>query len=134
MTASNDTGPMAAVRQFIDGFNSNDVELAQGACADENSIIDDFPPYEWTGRGATTNWLTDMAQMGAEYGMSEPSVTLDAPHAHVIVSAKHAYVVVPIDVQWLQDGAPDERTGRLTLALGEGPGGWRISALAWAWD
>jgi ketosteroid isomerase-like protein len=125
---------MAAVRQFVAGFNSNDVQLAQAACADVNSIIDDFPPHEWTGPGATTMWLNDMARMGAEYGMSDAAVTLDESHAQVIVSDKHAYAVVPVDVHWLQDGAPDARAGRLTLALRDEPGGWRIAALAWAWD
>ena len=125
---------MASVRQFIEGFNRNDIELAQAACADENSIIDDFPPHEWTGRGATTAWLSDMNRMGAEYGMSDASVDLDEPNAQVTISESRAYVTAVVDVRWLQDGAPARRGGRLTLALRAEADTWRITALAWAWD
>jgi len=133
MPGSPENSPMTAVRQFIDGFNSNDIEIAQAACAEENSIIDDFPPHEWTGRAATTRWFRDGARLGAEFGMSDPSVTLgESPD--VIVSDQHAYVVVPVEVRWLQDGAPAARAGFITLALREGGAGWRISALAWTWN
>ena len=133
MTGSTEIGPMAAVRQFVEGFNHGDIDLAQAACADETTIIDDFPPHEWTGRGAATKWFRDMARMGAEYGMSDPSVTLDEP-SHVLVSDRRAYVVVPIHVRWLQDGSPEERTGSITVALREGAEFWRISAWAWTWN
>ena len=133
MTGSTEIGPMVAVRQFVEGFNNDDVDLAQAACADETSIIDDFPPHEWTGRGATTRWYRDMARMATGYGMSDWSVTLDEPR-HVTISDRHAYVVVPIDVRWLQDGTPVERTGSMTVALREGAEGWRISAYAWTWN
>ena len=133
MTGSTEIGPMVAVRRFVEGFNNDDVDLAEAACADETSIIDDLPPHEWTGRGATRRWFRDMARMAAEYGMSDWSVTLDEPR-HVMVSDQHAYVVVPIDVRWLQHGTPEERTGSMTVALREEAKGWRISACAWTWN
>ena len=133
MAGSTDTGPMVAVRQFVEGFNDDDVDRMQAACADETPIIDDFPPHEWTGRGATTRWYRDMARMATEYGMSDWSVTLDEPR-DVTVSDRHAYVVVPIDVRWLQDGTPVDRTGFMTVALRDEAEGWRISACAWTWN
>lgn len=133
MTGSTEIGPMVAVRAFVEGFNNDDIDLAQAACADETSIIDDFPPHEWTGRGATATWYRDMARMASEYCMSDWSVTLDEPR-HVTVSERLAYVVVPIDVRWLQDGTPAERTGSMTVALREEAEGWRISACAWTWN
>ena len=133
MTGSTDLGPMVAVRQFVDGFNDDDIEVAQAACADETSIIDDFPPHEWTGPGATTRWYREMARMATGYGMSDWSVALNEPR-HVEVSDQQAYVLVPVGVRWLQAGAPVERTGTMTMALHEGAEGWRISALAWTWD
>ena len=54
MTGSTDTGPMAAVRQFVEGFNNDDIALAQAACTDETSIVDDFAPHEWAGPGTRT--------------------------------------------------------------------------------
>lgn len=133
MTGSFEIGPMVAVRQFVEGFNNDDIDLAQAACANETSIIDDFPPHEWTGPRATTRWYRDMARMAGSYGMSDWSVTPDEPRS-ITVSDQQAYVVVPIDVRWLQDGTPAARTGFMTLALREEAEGWRISACAWTWN
>src|SRR4051794_11157427 len=69
--ASQDTDVMAPVRQFVDGFNKNDIEMAQAACADETFIIDDFPPHEWRGSGATLKWFRDLTLMGKKNGMSD---------------------------------------------------------------
>lgn len=128
-----DLEPMVAVRAFVEAFNNDDVELAEAACADETLIIDDFPPYEWSGDRSVTRWIQDMDRMAKKYGMSEPSVALADPR-HVIVSEHHAYVVVPIDVRWLENGAPAERTGFMTMALRDDAEGWRISACAWTWN
>ncbi len=133
MAGMGDLGPMAAVRAFVEAFNSADVELAEAACADETLIIDDFPPYEWSGGRSVTRWFHDMARMAKKYRMSEPSVALDDPR-HVIVAEEHAYVAVPINVRWLEDGTPAERTGSITMAIRAGAEGWRISALAWTWN
>ena len=38
---------MAPVHQFVDGFNKGDTKSALAACADQTSIIDEFPPHEW---------------------------------------------------------------------------------------
>jgi len=133
MTGSTDLGPMLAVRQFVEGFNDDDIDRAQAACADETFIIDDFPPHEWTGPGATTRWYREMARMATDRGMSDWSVTLAEPR-HVTVSDGHAYVVVPTDVRWQQGGTATGRTAALTVALREEAGGWRISAFTWTWD
>jgi hypothetical protein len=132
VAASTEIGPMGPVRQFVEGFNGNDVELAQAACMDETTIIDDLPPHEWSGPLATTSWLRDMARVAADYGMSGWSLTLGEPR-HVIVSDGHAYVVVPADVRWLQDGTPAERACLMTMALRQNADGWLISSLAWTW-
>jgi ketosteroid isomerase-like protein len=124
---------MDPVRQFVDAFNRNDVEGMQAACAETTSIIDDFPPHEWSGPQATTSWYVEMAQMAPGFGMSEWSVTLGEPR-HLEASDGCAYVAVPADVRWLQDGTPSERACMMTLALRETADGWRISALAWAWS
>jgi hypothetical protein len=50
---------MTPVRQFVDGFNKSDIEMAQAACADQTFIIDDFPPHEWRGSGAISKWFHD---------------------------------------------------------------------------
>ncbi len=133
MEESTQVGPMVAIQRFVDGFNNNDVELSQAACTEETSIIDDFPPHEWMGRGAMTRWYREMSGIATEYGMSDWSVLLDEPR-YVTVSDRHAYVVVPLVARWLQDGEPTERTGSSTAALRNEAVGWRISAFTWTWS
>jgi hypothetical protein len=133
VAAATEIGPMDPVRQFVEAFNRNDVDGMQAACAGTTSIIDDFPPHEWSGPSATTAWYREMAGMATGYGMSEWSVTLGEPR-HVVVSDGHAYVAVPADVRWLQDAKPNERACMMTMSLREDADGWRISSLAWAWS
>ena len=132
MTASIDGGPMVAIRRFVDGFNSNDVNLIVTACADETTIIDDFPPHQWSGRGAAAAWLRDMNEMATMYGMSDPAVILEEP-SMAIVSDRNAYLVVPIDVRWRDNGAPAARRGFMAVVLQDEADEWRISTLAWTW-
>jgi hypothetical protein len=81
VVASQETDVMAPVRQFVDGFNKSDIEMAQAACADQTVIIDDFPPHEWRGSGATSKWFRDLARMGKKNGMSDSFVTLLKPRS-----------------------------------------------------
>lgn len=71
--------------------------------------------------------------MASGEGMSEWSVALGEPR-HVVVSGARAYVVVPVDVRWLQDAQPAERACTMAMSLHQGADAlWRISSLAWAW-
>ena len=133
MRDPDEIGPMVAVREFVDAFNNQDVDRMQAACADATTIIDDFAPHEWAGSEATTRWYREMAAMAAGYGISGWSVTLTESH-QVAVSDRRAYVVAPIDLQYLRDAAARQRAGFMTLSLGEDGEQWRISALAWTWE
>jgi hypothetical protein len=127
-----DLGPMTAVRAFVDGINSDDVDLIQAACEEETLIIDDFPPHTWSGSRAATRWYQDMARMASDFGMSGWSVRLEGA-GKVMGDDGSAYVVVPVDLRWLEDGAPAQRVGYMAIAAQEGSQGWRISACAWTW-
>jgi hypothetical protein len=49
------TAVLASINQFVDGFNKGDTKMAVAACADETSILDEFPPHEWHGGGPARN-------------------------------------------------------------------------------
>ena len=132
VVASQETDVMAPVRQFVDAFNKGDTKMVQAACADETFIIDDFPPHEWRGSGATSKWFHDLTAMGKKYDMSDPFVTLGKPR-QVHVTGTRAYVVVPTNLSYNEKGQLVKRTGLMTLALHKGIEGWRISAWAWTW-
>jgi len=130
--AGDDAGVMATVNQFADAFNKGDTKTAVAACADQTSIIDEFPPYAWSGPGACSKWMSDYDADSRKNGITDGSVTLSKPR-HVDISADRAYVVVPADYAFKMKGKPVKESGsNLTVALQREAAGWRIAAWSWA--
>jgi hypothetical protein len=115
--ASEKTDVMAAVNQFIDGFNKGDVKTALAACAPQASIIDEFPPYAWQGPTACSDWANDFDANSKKDKITEPVVTVGKAR-HVDITGERAYVVVPANYSFKQDGKPMAETGStFTVAL-----------------
>jgi opacity protein-like surface antigen len=130
--ASDKTDVMASVHQFVDAFNKGDTKTAAAACADQTSIIDEFPPYEWHGAGSCSTWMSDYDADAEKNGITDGIVKLDNPR-HVDVTAERAYVVVPASYTFKQNGKVVKEIGSLlTIALQKGAAGWRITGWAWS--
>lgn len=129
--ATDKTDAMAPVQQFIDGFNKGDFKTAAAACAEQTSIIDDFPPHEWHGAGACAAWANDFDAFAKKNGITNGVVTLGKPR-HVDVTGDRAYVVAPTSFAYKENGKPKKETGAtLTIALQKGAAGWRMTGWAW---
>jgi ketosteroid isomerase-like protein len=125
------TAVIAVVHQFTDAFNKGDTKTAAAACADQTSIIDEFPPHEWHGAGGCAKWMTDYDADAKKNGITDGHVTLGTPK-HVNVAADRAYVVVPADYAYKEKGKPVKETGSiLTVALQKVAAGWRITGWSW---
>jgi ketosteroid isomerase-like protein len=123
---------MAPVHQFADAFNKGDGKTLAATCADQASIIDDFPPHVWQGPGSCAKWFSAFETDAKKEGITEGKVTLGSPR-HVDVTADRAYVVVPADFSYKLKGKVVNETGSMfTLVLQKGAAGWRIVAWAWA--
>jgi hypothetical protein len=130
--ASDEKDVMVPVHQFVDGFNKGDTKTAVAACADQTSIIDEFPPHEWHGVGACATWATDFDVDARKHGITDGIVTLRKPR-HIDINGDQAYVVVPSDYTFKRNGKLAKETGSLfTFALQKGPAGWRITGWAWS--
>ena len=129
--ASEKTDVMVPVQQFIDGFNKGDTKTALAACADQTSIIDEFPPHEWHGAGACSTWANDFDADAKKNGITDGIVALGSPR-HVDIMGDRAYVVVPASYTFKQKGKLVKETGStLTVALQKGAAGWRMTGWAW---
>ena len=123
---------MATVQQFVAAFNKGDTKAAAAVCAEQTSIIDEFPPYEWHGIGACAKWMGEYDADAKKNGITDGIVTLGKP-SHVDVTADRAYVVVPANYTYKQQGAAVTEAGSiLSIALQKGPAGWRMTGWAWA--
>jgi hypothetical protein len=131
-SASVQAAVLAPVHQFVDGFNKGDTKTAVAACADQTSILDEFPPHEWHGTGACAKWIGDFDADARKNGITDGTVTLGNP-THVDVTADRAYVVTPANYAFKLKGKPVTETGSIiTLALQKSANGWRITGWSWA--
>ncbi len=123
---------VASVHQFIDGFNKGDTKMSLAVCADQASIIDDFPPHEWHGAGACAKWMNDFDSDARKNGITDGRVVLGTP-LHVDITSDRAYVVSPATYTYKKNGKPVKEAGSIiTLALQKSSAGWRITGWAWA--
>jgi len=123
---------MAVVNQFTDAFNKGDTKAAAAVCAEQTSIIDEFPPHEWHGAGGCAKWMADFDVDAKKNGITDGNVKLAAPK-HVDVTGDRAYIVVPADFSFKQKGKPVKEAGSLlTVALQKGGNGWRITGWSWS--
>lgn len=130
--ASEKTDVMALVHQFVDAFNKGDTKSAIAACADEASIIDDVPPYEWHGAHACSRWFDAYDADARKNGITDGFVTLGKAR-HINVSEGHAYVLISLDYVFKRKGIEVREIGaKLTIALQKQPAGWRIAGWAYA--
>jgi hypothetical protein len=122
---------LAPVHQFVDGFNKGDAKMSLAVCADQASIIDDFPPHEWHGPGACTKWMSDFDADAKKKGITDGVVVLGTP-THVDITSDRGYVVAPATYTYKENGKPVREAGSIIkLALRKGPAGWRITGWAW---
>ena len=123
---------MTVVRQFIDGFNKGDVPSAVATCAAQTSIIDEIPPYEWSGAGACGRWANDYDADAKKKGITAGAVTLGAPRHHA-VDGDRAYIVIPVSYEITQKGKQVKQTGAvMAVTLRKGSAGWKITAWSWS--
>jgi ketosteroid isomerase-like protein len=123
---------MKSIHQFVAGFNAGDAVKALEVCADQMSIIDEFPPFEWHGAGACAQWLADYDADAKKNGITDGVVTLGEPR-HVDVAVDRAYVVAPADYDFKLKGKPTgENDSTFTFALKQSAPGWRITGWCWS--
>ena len=117
-SGSAQTAVLASINQFVDGFNKGDTKTAVAACADETSIIDEFPPHEWHGAGACEKWLNDFDADAKKNDITDGVVKLGKA-SHVDISSDYAYVVVPANYTFKQKGKTGQRSRLDYYALPE---------------
>ena len=132
LVASEQADVMQTVNQLLDAFNKGDAKAAVAVCTDQMCIIDEFPPYEWHGAGTCSKWLADYDADAKKNGITDGVVTIGKPH-HVDATADRAYVVVPANYTYKQQGKTIKENGSIwTLTLQQTDAGWRIIGWAWA--
>lgn len=123
---------VAPIQKFMDSFNKGD---AAGAAATHAStpdlfILDEVPPYAWTGAKAFNAWAADLESDAKANGITDQSVKISAP-TRTEVHGDHAYVIVPSVYAFKQKGVAMSETAQMTFVLKKGGSGWLIHGWTW---
>lgn len=130
--ASDEADVIARLQQYAAVFNEGDMQKALAYCAAQSAIIDEFPPYQWQGAMGCADWARDLDAFRKQNAITDPIVTLGRPTA-VMVTGDRAYVVVPSDLAYMQNGKPAAERGAIwTVTLQKTAGDWRLTGWTWA--
>lgn len=117
---------MAPINQFINGTPDE----AQAACLSDANIIDEVPPYLWSGRGACQRWWADLMAHDKAAGITDQKVTIGTPSRKEVVGDM-AYVIVPAVFTFTQKGVAMREPATITYALKQQRSGWKIAGWTW---
>jgi ketosteroid isomerase-like protein len=121
----------APVRQFIDGFNSGNVEAAFAAYASGAiTIVDEFAPHIWTGPDAARQWADAYDKHAQATGVTDGKVTYGQP-TRTEMDRDVAYVVMPVVYLYKERGQPLQEEGQMTVVLNREARSWKIRSWTW---
>lgn len=93
-------------------------------------VVDEFPPYMWSGANAASRWWTAFDMLGSKLGATNFRATaLPIKQSNVFGNA--AYVVVPVVITFAIKGKPQRETGLWTFTLQRSGAAWKIATVTW---
>ena len=118
------------ITAVLNQWNDADVAKSTAACADDASVMDDIPPYEWHGAGACANWAKDYDAYAQKNGMTDANGTIGKPR-QIIITGDRAYAIAPATFSFTKEGKQVKNIAIATFALKKIAAGWRITGWTW---
>jgi hypothetical protein len=129
--AANPKDVTVPIHQFIDGFNSGDVQSAFAAYVrGDIVIVDEFAPHLWVGPHAAQDWAAAYDKHAQATGVSDGSVKYGAP-TRTEVDADAAYVIIPTIYNYKEHGKAVTEEGQMTFVLHAENDAWKIAGWTW---
>jgi hypothetical protein len=129
--AADTAGMMKTINGFIEASLSG--KPVEGFVSASPNIVDEVPPYRWSGAGSAKVWLADVDRWAKANGATDLAAKLSAPR-RVEQAGSHGYVVTPAVFSYKQKGKAEREEAAMVFALERGKSGWRITSLAWTGD
>jgi hypothetical protein len=133
-SAADDAGLYAQVQKLIEAWNKGDMAAVTKGVAPSLSIIDEFPPYSWSGKDGLKNYLRDYAAVLKSHNVTDPVFTLSQRPTIDEVHGTHAYIVAHGVNSFKENGKAIVETGVMTLALDKVGDDWVVTSSAWSKD
>lgn len=121
---------MRAIEALIRAVNEGNFGEAASAFTDSAVIVEDIPPYRWSGPDAPARWLAAMGANAAHLGVTSVTMTILEP-ARLESDDKHAYALVPGRLSLAMNDGELSAEGVLVATLKLREGRWLIDSLAW---
>ena len=123
---------IAPIQKFMDSFNKGDIAgaAATHASGADLTIIDEVPPFVWSGPKAFQAWSTALDSVSKQAGITDQVVTISAP-TRTETSGDSAYVIVPAVYTYKEKGVAMREAAQMTFVLKKGASGWLIHGWTW---
>lgn len=120
----------AAIDAFATAFAKGDIAAAKATYTANPMIIDEPPPYLWSGRNAFDTWLADLGKDSKAAGRTAESLVIGRT-LRAEMSGSAAYVIVAATYSFTQNGKAMAEPGRMTFVVHKQAAGWKIASWAW---
>ncbi|WP_164155539.1 nuclear transport factor 2 family protein [Sandarakinorhabdus rubra] len=130
--AADPAGPArGAIDAFAAAFAKGDLATAKATHTANPVIIDEPPPYMWSGRDAFDTWLADLGKDSKAAGRTQEKLTIGNT-LRAETSGSAAYVITTATYSFTQNGKAMAEPGRMTFVLQKQAAGWKIASWTWA--
>ncbi|CAN5133671.1 hypothetical protein BH10PSE3_BH10PSE3_21620 [soil metagenome] len=126
-----DAAVEAPIRRMTDGFNKGDIAAVKALHVPAPTIVDNVPPFIWTGPKAFDTWLGDLVKSETALGKTDGVVWFGDPVDEVIAGDR-AYVVTPCAYTYKLKGLAVRETGMTAFVLIKDGADWKIESWSWA--
>ena len=109
---------------------ANDATTLRATCAPSSTVIDEFPPYSWSGPDACARWSAAFKAFAAKLKLSGFKGKV-APKPFIDVGGNNAYVVAKMTFDAMMAGKPMSEQGTWTFVAAKAGTGWKITSIAW---
>lgn len=127
-----DASPYAALQQILDAWNKGDLPTVEKGVESSLSIIDEFPPFNWSGPNALHDYDRDYQAILKATGVTDVVFTVAPEPTLQQVQGDYAYLVAPGIDRFKLHGIPMSENGLLTTVMHKSNGTWRIVASTWS--
>ena len=122
---------LGPVRVLIDGINSGDIPSVEAVHAPMATIVDEIPPFYWSGPGAYARLMKDFDAVSKTQGTEAFEVHVKSLD-HVEATEQSGYVVLSADIMSRTKGVTSHEQGQFVVALERLAGAWKIVHWSWA--
>jgi ketosteroid isomerase-like protein len=125
-----DPAMLALPAKMAAALIANDAATLRSACAAKAAVIDEFPPYSWSGADACARWAAAFKVFAASLKLTNLKATVKA-NPFVDVSGTHAYLVAQVKFDAMMAGKPVPEEGTWTFVCVKSGGAWKVTNLTW---